>query len=110
VEHTHVDQGGNKLYVEVSTNPIRDPDGRIVQIIHASKDITERKRAEQALRESEEQYRRLVDLSPDGIAIQVAGKYVFMTMRDREFWARQAPARSSACRSSISSPPRSERS
>ncbi len=78
VEHTHRDESGNKLYVEVSTTPIRALDGRISQIVHISKDISERKRSEQALRESEEQYRRLVELSPDGIALVVDSAYVFV--------------------------------
>jgi PAS domain S-box-containing protein len=44
-------------------------------------EITERKKAEQALRESEEKYKTLTDNSLTGVFIQQDGKYVFFNNR-----------------------------
>lgn len=47
--HTHFDKHGNELYVEVSVYPIKDKRGRVTELVHISKDVTDRVKAEKAL-------------------------------------------------------------
>jgi two-component system, sensor histidine kinase and response regulator len=49
----------------------------IVGFQSIARDITDRKRAEEELKESEERYRRLVELSPDGIFVSIEGCFAF---------------------------------
>jgi len=49
--------------------PIHDPDGRIQYVVSVVRDITERRRAEEALKESEEKFRTTIGQSTDGILI-----------------------------------------
>ncbi|MGD1993021.1 MAG: PAS domain-containing protein, partial [Anaerolineae bacterium] len=56
VDHTHYTAAGEERYVQVHGYPILDREGRVVQMIEYCLDITERRRAEEALRRSEERY------------------------------------------------------
>jgi PAS domain S-box-containing protein len=69
VEHIHYDADGNTRNIEVHGYPIFDEKGNVVQMIEYSLDITERKRTEEALRESEEFRSSLLANSPNPIDV-----------------------------------------
>ena len=52
VEHMHYINGGEKQYVEVSTSPIMNENGKVVSVIYVARDITKRKQTEEALNKS----------------------------------------------------------
>jgi PAS domain S-box-containing protein len=63
------EEARSRLYFTVSHSPITATGGAIVGVAVVAKDITERKRVEEALRESEAKYRMVVDQSLEGIVI-----------------------------------------
>ncbi len=79
-----VDKEGKEHWFSTSKLPLRDEQGRIIGLVGVGRDITERKRAEEALRESEEKYRNVVERANDGIAIvqDRVVKYVNATLAE----------------------------
>jgi PAS domain S-box-containing protein len=65
IEYRYRHKDGHYIWVETSGTVIRDKDGQFVAAISAGRDITFRKQAEEALRQSEERYRLISELISD---------------------------------------------
>jgi PAS domain S-box-containing protein len=67
---------GNDRCFDARYTPLRDGEGRVVGAVAVGTDITERERAEEALRRSEEKSRSIVEHSRDGIILVDEAGYV----------------------------------
>jgi PAS domain S-box-containing protein len=83
---------GSTIWVEDRMTFLRDPDGRPVGILGVTRDITERKRAEEALRESERRFRDMLEnVNLVAVTLDLQGRITFcndfllkLTGRQRE--------------------------
>jgi PAS domain S-box-containing protein len=64
-EWTYVRKDGRAFPVDLSINPLRDAEGAISGFLCIAVDITEKKRSQQALKESERNYRLLINNIPN---------------------------------------------
>ena len=60
-EYRMIDQNGKIRYIESQGSVIRDSHDKVVQVLVVSRDVTQRKLAEQKIEESEKKYRELVE-------------------------------------------------
>ncbi len=71
-------EGVEARWFETYKAPIKHPAGSVSGIVGIARDITSRKRTEEALRESEQRFRSVVESSPDGIFIQTRGVFAYL--------------------------------
>ena len=85
------DSTDNGRYLEGVITIERDRQHRATGIRGVVRDITEQKLAEDALRESEDRYRRLVELSPEAVIVQSEGKFIYVNPAAMRLWGASHP-------------------
>jgi PAS domain S-box-containing protein len=69
---------GSTIWTEAKMSFLRDQKGHPTGIIGVTRDIRERKHAEEALRESEEKYRTVLEANPDPVVVyDIEGKVTY---------------------------------
>jgi PAS domain S-box-containing protein len=75
---------GRTAWVSTTKVPLRDRQGRIIGTFGISRDITERKRAEEEVQDSEEKYRTLVEYAAETILVAQDGMLKFVNRKASE--------------------------
>jgi PAS domain S-box-containing protein len=77
-EKRYLHRDGSPVWVHVTSSVVKDASGHPLHRIAIVQDITDRKRTEQALRESEDRFRHAVEGAPVGIYIQTDGLFRYL--------------------------------
>jgi two-component system sporulation sensor kinase A len=69
LEAVKLSKNGSYFYADVTISPVKNEVGELIALVVIERDITEKRKSEEMLRESEERYRVLVDNSPEPIVV-----------------------------------------
>jgi PAS domain S-box-containing protein len=87
-ERRYIHSSGTVVWARVRVSLVQDGDGSPLYFVAHAEDITERKRAEEALRESEDCFRIMADSSPTMLWLtDAAGSILFVNRAYREICA-----------------------
>jgi PAS domain S-box-containing protein len=85
------DATGEWRYLEGVVTVETDRRGRQTGVRGVVRDITDQKTAEEALKQSEERYRKLVESSPHAIAVHSDDKFTYLNPAAMQLWGASSP-------------------
>jgi PAS domain S-box-containing protein len=90
-ENAVVTKSGQEKIIAWHNTVLRDQTGKVIRSLSSGEDITERRKAEQALRESEERYRTAIEASDDGVVIIKEGRHVYVNRKFLQMHGYDSP-------------------
>ena len=91
VEGDLLSSGGVPVPHHFQGVPLRDAGGRVIGLTGTGRDITESRRQQASLAESEQRYRSLVDHSPEAIVVYSENRLVYVNAAAVTLFAASAP-------------------
>jgi diguanylate cyclase (GGDEF)-like protein/PAS domain S-box-containing protein len=91
VEETVRDSNGDERILLTTKAPLRNGEGAVDQIVTVSLDITQRKRVEQAARESEARFRSLIEGAVLGVMLERDDKAIFANRTCAQIFGYDSP-------------------
>jgi len=86
IEFPGVHRDGHPVFLEIRVARITGPDGKTIGFRGTGRDITERRKAEDLLKKSEEKFRSLVETSPDMVwEIDREGRILYISPKVTDF-------------------------
>ncbi len=76
-QYEMVKKDGSTVIVSVNSTPLKNEKGKIAEVVSIVEDITDRRRVEEALLQSEKRYRQLIEMLPDAILTVNEGRIIF---------------------------------
>jgi PAS domain S-box-containing protein len=82
---------GEKIWIAINAHAVRDENGRVLCYEGTAEEITERKKAEQQLKEEKERFSTLSDNTPFGMAlVDAQGKFLYINPKFTEIFGYDA--------------------
>jgi two-component system, cell cycle sensor histidine kinase and response regulator CckA len=78
IEYRIMHKNGSWRWHVTNASVVRNDDDKIISIVGIARDITERKKAETELKESEARFRSLIETAPEAIFVQSDERFVYL--------------------------------
>ena len=89
LQYRFIRTDGVELHIQSHQTMVAGPDGKAVRLLAIHQDITERRKAERALLESEARLRTVLDAIPDEVRLKdLDGRYIMVNRAAAEFLGR----------------------
>ncbi len=84
-------KNGERVWISMNARAVKDSDGKVLYYEGRTEDITEYKKVQESLAESEERYRVAIEHSNDGVSLLKGGLHIYVNRKFMEIFGYTDP-------------------